>query len=281
LSGGEEKFDEVDYWSQVKLAIVKEYLGAYSTIMSAQRNPSFSHAYVDAFSGPGVSISKTSGEFILGSPLNALEVKPPFRQFYFIDMDGDKATQLTDLCEGRENVHVFEGDCNERLLKDVFPHLRYKDFRRAVCLLDPYGMDVHWDVVQFAGHMRSIELFLNFPTMDINRNALLVDPGNITSSGIERMTAFWGDDSWRSRFYEEKPALFDPMEEKEASNLEVVNAYRERLKEVAGFEYVSEGMPMRNRKNAVIYYLLFASQKPVAENIIMDIFKKWGTKREL
>jgi len=40
-------------------------------------------------------------------------------------------------------------------------------------------------------------------------------------------------------------------------------------------------MPMRNRKNAVIYYLLFASQKPVAKKIVMDIFKKWGTKREL
>jgi hypothetical protein len=32
---------------------------------------------------------------------------------------------------------------------------------------------------------------------------------------------------------------------------------------------------MRNSNKAVIYYLFFASQKPVAENIITDIFEKY------
>jgi hypothetical protein len=31
---------------------------------------------------------------------------------------------------------------------------------------------------------------------------------------------------------------------------------------------------MRNKMNAVVYYLFFASQKPVAEKIITDIFSK-------
>jgi hypothetical protein len=31
---------------------------------------------------------------------------------------------------------------------------------------------------------------------------------------------------------------------------------------------------MTNRKNAVVYYLFFASKRPVAANIIEDIFKK-------
>jgi len=32
---------------------------------------------------------------------------------------------------------------------------------------------------------------------------------------------------------------------------------------------------MRNRRNSVVYYLLFASQKPVANNIVGDIFSKY------
>ena len=32
-------FDEIGYWSEIKLDIVREYAVAYSTILSAQRNP--------------------------------------------------------------------------------------------------------------------------------------------------------------------------------------------------------------------------------------------------
>jgi len=33
-------------------------------------------------------------------------------------------------------------------------------------------------------------------------------------------------------------------------------------------------LPMKNSKNAVVYYLFLASQKSVAEKIISDIFSK-------
>jgi hypothetical protein len=57
-------------------------------------------------------------------------------------------------------------------------------------------------------------------------------------------------------------------------NLEAI-PFRERLKRVAGFQSVPEPLPMKNGNNAVVYYLFFASQKPVAENIITDIFAKY------
>ena len=277
MSDGEQ-YDIVDYWTEVKLKIVKEYLSAYTTIMSAQKNPSFEYVYVDGFSGPGVCISKASGEYIQGSPLNALNTRPPFHEYYFIDIDGGRASELRAYCEGLDNVHVRKGDCNEVLLEEVFPLLRFKDFRRGLCLLDPYKIVVRWELVECAGKMGSIELFMNFPTMDINRNPLRQDPDKITKSSAERMTGFWGDESWREEFYSEKDPplpLFDAEEQREASNLQVVNAYRARLRDIAGFKYVSEGIPMRNRKNSIVYYFLFASQKPDAKNIVMDIFNKY------
>lgn len=67
--------DQIGYWSEVKLDIIREYAQAYSRILAAQ--PRLYHLYVDAFAGSGLHVSRTTGELVAGSPLNALEVEPP------------------------------------------------------------------------------------------------------------------------------------------------------------------------------------------------------------
>jgi three-Cys-motif partner protein len=62
---------------------------AYSTVLSAQRGLR-GHLYIDGFAGSGVHISKRTGRFVSGSPLNALLVQPPFREFHLIDKTGAK-----------------------------------------------------------------------------------------------------------------------------------------------------------------------------------------------
>ena len=37
------------------------------------------------------------------------------------------------------------------LLRDVFSRAKYSDYRRAVCLLDPYNINLTWDVIEAAG----------------------------------------------------------------------------------------------------------------------------------
>ena len=59
------------------------------------------------------------------------------------------------------------------------------------------------------------------------------------------------------------------------SNEQFEAAWRERLKTKAGFKFVSRPMPMTTKTKSVIYYLYFASQKPVAANIVDDIFNKY------
>ena len=44
-----------------------------------------------------------------------------------------------------------------------------------------------------AGQSKAIDLFLNFPVMDMNRNAIWHSPENAPTDGIERMNRFWGD----------------------------------------------------------------------------------------
>jgi len=267
-------FDEIGYWSEIKLDIVKEYAKAYSTIMSGEKQKSFYHIYIDGFSGAGKHFSKTSQDFVPGSPLNALLIKPPFREYHLIDLDGDKIGELKKIVGERQDVNIYEGDCNEILLKDIFPKIQYEHYRRGLCLLDPYGLHLNWEVIRTAGQLRTIDMFLNFPIMDMNRNTLWRQPEKVSQKNIERMNYFWGDESWRGVAYRKTRTLFGYEEEK-SSNEVIANAFQERLKKVAGFLKVPSPLPMYNSKGAVVYYLFFASQKPVAQKIVTDIFKKY------
>lgn len=76
------EYDEIGIWSEVKLAIIKEYAAAYAKILDAKRRqsiPDLRWLYIDAFAGPGVHLSKTTGDIVDGSPLIALKTIPRFR----------------------------------------------------------------------------------------------------------------------------------------------------------------------------------------------------------
>jgi three-Cys-motif partner protein len=269
------KLDEIGFWSEIKLEIVKDYAKAYSTILSNQTY--IKHVYIDAFAGAGTHISKTTKEIVPGSPLNALYVEPPFKELYLIDLDGQRTQLLEEMAQGHQNVHVFQGNCNDILLEKVFPEVTYEQYRRGLCLLDPYGLHLNWDVLEAAGKMRSIEIFLNFPIMDMNRNALWKNPDNVDKDSIVRMTAFWGDESWKEIAYAPSPQLSLFSEEQEIekqSNEIIVEAFRTRLIEKGNFKFVPKPIPMKNTTGATVYYLFFASNNQTGEKIAKHIFNK-------
>lgn len=267
------KFDEIGYWSEIKLDIVREYAQAYSTIMNKQASIK-RHIYIDAFAGAGHHISKGTKEYVKGSPLNALLVQPPFSEFHLIDLDGDKTAELRRIAADRPNVEFYSEDANEVLLKKVFPRCRYTDFHRALCLLDPYSLCVDWNVIRTAGQMKSIEIFFNFMIMDVNMNVLLKRPERIPTSQVERMNKAWGDNSWRTIAYEKVPTLFGDSEMK-ADNETIAEAFRERLHKVAGFRFVPRPIPMRNEQGSTVYYLYFASPNKTGAEIVTSIFNKY------
>jgi three-Cys-motif partner protein len=145
----EVQYDEIGIWSEVKLAIIKEYAAAYSTILDATQRktiPSLRWLYIDAFAGPGVHLSKTTREIVDGSPLIALKTTPPFSEYHFIDADKSRADQLRTIAGAGKDIHIYSEDCNRVLLRDVFPKAKYGDYRRALCLLDPYNINLKWEV---------------------------------------------------------------------------------------------------------------------------------------
>ena len=270
--------DEIGEWSVVKLDILREYVVPYTRIL---KSSGLTYLYVDAFASSGWHYTRPDRVLVEGSPLIALNADPPFHEYHFIDLNRDKVAALQQRTRGRENVFIYQGDANSILRKDVLPRARYKDFRRALCLLDPYGMDYEWNLVEEIGKMRSVEIFLHFPIMGINRNVLRHDRATVNPMTAARMTRLWGDDSWSTTSYkvasDAQMDMFGALhrrESKTATNQDIVSAYRDRLRAVAGFKFVPEPIAMRNSIGQDIYYLFFASHNDTGRRIVEHIFGK-------
>lgn len=274
------EYDVIGPWSEVKLDILREYASPYSRIVKAH---GFHHLYIDAFAAGGAHISRTTGEIVPGSPLIALATEPPFAEYHFIDADPARVDQLRRYTAGRSDVHVHSGDCNEILLSDVFPRCRYEERRRALCLLDPYNINLRWEVIAAAGRLKSIEVFVNFMVMDMNMNILLRDPAKADPPQVARMSRFWGDESWRNVAYEPNPQgnLFGGSEDikVDRANAKVAEAYRQRLIDVAGFSHAPPPLRFVNSLGFTIYYLFFASPNPTGNKIVEHIFRKHRRKQ--
>lgn len=264
------EFDEIGYWSEVKLSILDEYAKPYNTILHSKGLKS---VYIDAFAGAGHHIAKDSRKLVKGSPMRALEVQPPFDFLHLVDMDNSRAEELKRLSSSHRNVRVYQGDANQILPQYVFPEVQFEQYRRGLCILDPYGLDLDWALINAAGQSKSIEIFLNFPVMDMNRNVLWHEHEKVDSAQRERMTRFWGDESWYNDAYSGQNNLFGYLEK--VSNDDVAAAFQKRLKEVAGFKSVPDPIPMRNSTGATVYYLFFAAHQVVAASIVTDIFNKY------
>jgi three-Cys-motif partner protein len=105
-----------------------------------------------------------------------------------------------------------------------------------------YGLHLDWQVIAQAGQSGAVDLFLNFPVMDMNRNAIWRNPDKTPQDGIDRMTKFWGDEIWKQIAYAKHPQgnLFTNPDLVKQSNESVVRASQTRLKNVAGFAFVPD-----------------------------------------
>ena len=267
--------DRIGQWSEIKLELIERYAKEYSAILSKQNWAN--HSYIDAFSGGGKHIRKRDGQLVDGGPLQAMKIEPPFKAFFFIDLKATKSGHLEKLIGDDPRVSVFTGDCNE-VLKQILPGFKKSDGRRALCILDPYGIHYAWEVVKLAAKMETVELFLNFSIMDINRTAIRDRLDQVNQNELDRMNSFWGDSTWQDLVYYERHDLFghSAKDRKRKAHQVLPSEYRKRLKEVAGFKYVPEPVPFLNSKGGLLYYLFFASHKQVAAKIVKHIFEKFG-----
>jgi len=275
-----DKPEAIGLWTEIKLHIIREYEAAYTTILKEQ-SWCRSYAYIDAFAGGGEFVSKEDQErLIAGSPQNALNVPNKFTEYHFIDIEKQKIDRLKELVTGRPEaklIYFYVGDANRILPQKILPRFQYESFRRALCILDPYGVDIEWTTIASLALARTMDVFINFPLMDINRNAALKKLEAADPQQGTRLTKIWGDESWKDLAYIEQTRLFDApvLIKKIRGNETLKQGFLERLRRKAGFPCVAEPILMRNKASGPLYFLFFASHRQVAQNIAQQIFEKY------
>ncbi|MBU4284832.1 three-Cys-motif partner protein TcmP [Patescibacteria group bacterium] len=275
-----DQFDEVGRWSEDKLSLLKKYLEAYTKIMKNQRWCK-GYYYIDAFAGTGKPKARDEKRFIDGSPCCALSIKNPFTAYFFIEKEKWRIKKLESIKRRFKDLEIIikNDDCNEVLTK-LIPQFPYSSFKRVLVFLDPFGMNISWEIIEQAAKIKTIEIFLNMPIMAINRACLLNNPSKLTQKHIERMNRFWGNNDWQNIMYIDASTLFGPIKIKDYIDGKKLSEYFiKRLKSV--FEYVSLPLIMRNSKNTPLYCLIYAGHNDKAKKIVEDIFKHFEKLKAL
>lgn len=282
-------------WTSTKLAIVGDYLRAYTT---ALKNQPFKMAYIDAFAGSGyrtpggADVDGTAMEMfpeltdgdpqrlLDGSVRIALKTEPRFHKYIFIERSPGRCLELEALKSVfpalAADIDVRQGDANEQIRA-----LCAKDWRRsrAVLFLDPYGMQVEWKTIEAIAATRAIDLWILFP-LGSGVNRLLTRSGKIPEPWRRRLNLLLGTEDWYDAFYtvEHEPTLFDEPEARvvKATTESIGRYFNERLARI--FPGVAaEPKVLLNSANCPLYLLCFAvaNQKgaPVALNIASHLLK--------
>jgi len=267
-------------WTEAKMQIVVDYAKAYLTIMNKQ---SWAKTlYFDGFAGSGGIEHEAESEISKGTALRILELDEPkpFDIYYFVEMNGDHKKELENSIkknypDKKGNTHVVQDDCNKKL-KDMVRFLRANKNYRALAFIDPYGMSVNWNSIANLKGL-GIDLWILVPT-GIGVSRLLKTNGEISEAWIGKLELFLGisrEEIYR-QFYKSQTinTLFgeDTIVEKEKKVIEKIGTlYSKKLKEV--FQFVSESFIMRNRKNAIMYHFMMATNNAKALKIANDVIK--------
>jgi three-Cys-motif partner protein len=258
-------------WAAAKLDALEAYLNFYGTALSKQP---FQRIYIDAFAGACVTKVREAGkipepspffdeeedteaqeEFILGSPLRALNVPNGFHRHHFFDLDETRADTLRAVTEGKRGVSVQVGDCNP-LIRNLAPSLTARNVR-GVAFLDPYGAHLEWATLKALAGTGTMEVVINFPlAMAINR--LITRSGVVPERWAEQLTACFGTEEWRDIAYSREIDLFgyEKMTKKGDVSARLLELYVSRLKEL--FPFVAKPRLIRNTRRSPLYYLIWA-----------------------
>lgn len=267
-------------WTEQKLNALKSYLEQYRLIFTQNEKARFFNTiYIDAFAGTGErknksNVSDTSSLFNdeelpdldaykKGSARIALELSSPFNQYIFIDKNAEHINHLESAVK-EEYPHLV-GSCKficgdgPATIHAFCTHTNWKT-NRAVLFLDPYGMNVEWDLLCSIAKTKAIDLWLLFP-LGTGANRLLTRDGLPEKGFSERLTKIFGTEDWKESFYKKsvQSGLFGEEEAivKDASFEQIGQFFISRLKTIFADVSPKTKALYNSRKNPM-YLLCFA-----------------------
>ncbi|HEV2350528.1 MAG TPA: three-Cys-motif partner protein TcmP [Terriglobia bacterium] len=235
-------------WAKEKLYYLEHYLKIFTVGMGSKWRGKL--YYLDLFAGPGKCRIRDTGEEIDGSPLIALKFN--FAKYFFIEADEECYQALTarvrvSAPEKANDVEIVRGDCNEKI-----PNMKLPEWSLGLAFIDPTGVSpIAFDTIRSLAKGRKIDLIINFPeAMGIRMNL-----HQYTETEKNALNRFMGSARWQESQRAE-PTSFDAMCK------QIADEYLENLKGLGYLAVDNELIPVKTDKNALLYYLLFASKDP-------------------
>ncbi len=250
-----------------KLRQIAFYMEMFNTALKKQNW--IDRYYIDLYAGPGKN--QIDQQIYLGSPLLALTSVTPFTQYRFNEKDADRNAALQQRANAsslNSMVKTYQFDaneivkaiCEEITQRDALSKLRNKWPTCNLAVLDPFGLELEWSTVERLARIRRMDLIINFSTNGLIRNA----DQAVNSQQDTIVDRFFGTRAWRDKY--------DPSASPTVKRRGWIDFYQERLQHF-GYEikldpdFGGAEITVKNKKNAQIYSLIFASKHPLGNTL--------------
>ena len=257
-------------YARDKLHIVRGYT---DRLITSMRDKSWRALfYIDLEAGPGKNLFVSSGDVEHGSPLIGLSARFPFTHYRFIEINQENCDALRERVSAsdlRERIKVWHGDCN-KLVDEIVDEIREIDgapytnnFMHSLnlAILDPEGLELHWETVEKLGQMNKMDMIFTFWTSGITRNA----NAWLKAGHTEKIDNLFGTEEWKTAY---EPVAHKSSTEKRRVLIEY---YQSRL---GGLGYlVGNERVFRNRKNVQVYTMFGTSKHSLGIRFWNDVIK--------
>lgn len=258
-----------DWWSEVKLAILRDYLAAFTRACSGK---STEILCLDLFAG-GFDNARRHGSGVFpGSTRVALETQPPFTKLAFFELP-EMAMKLRSDIEaarpGDKRWQVFTGDCNDHI-GEALNWLQPVRWAPTFAFLDPKGLQVAWSTVETLARWRAdkktkVEQWMLFPEPALVR--VLGLKGVRGRSSADKLSRLFGTEDWIAIHQLRRSGDLDG----EGMRAEFVNLLRWRLENVLKYR-TTHALRIVNTRGHPVYTMVFATDSAPGSSIMSHVY---------
>lgn len=226
--------------------------------------------FVDGLAGEGLYHFPSGNEYVLGSSIIALRAEPMFRNVLSMELDPAKSAALATRTRafGSRSI-VIAGDCNADLAPAMKRHIPPR--APTLVLLDPEGLELRWATVAtlagFREGERKAELLILIPTGSVGRVA---EAGPSEANIALINSAFPESSGWADIWARRRAGRMTAEQCRDA----LAESYRVGLTGLGYRHTEVRPITQGGDDDASVYHLVFASDHPAGQDIMVHTFKK-------
>lgn len=261
---------EWDYWTRNKLNILNDYLPAFCHAS----NKSSEIIYLDLMAGEPENMGKGMNEHFDGSPRLAMQANPGFTKLIFCEHNLKKSSDLISDLKSRfpndQRWLVVEGDCNTKIDQILSP-LAHISWAPTFAFVDQQAAEVTWETLTKVAQFRTNKKNIKTELWVLMSPAMIIKgvSGTNADGFAKKVDLLYGDNSWRRVLAARQSNAISP----EDFRVEMVNLFRWNLHNVLQYK-ITARIPMRMPNNIPLYDMVFATDHPVGQKIMTELYKR-------